>query len=468
MNRASAQSFYRMRREGSLNGGLKIAVLRAGFASLRNLPSPRFVNDNTEIIIMKRSLVPGIAILSLFAVVSAFGANFDWPQWRGPDRTGISKETGLLKSWPSEGPALVWKSTGRGGGYGSPAVVGGRVFGSGYRGEDEFVWALDTKDGKEIWSVRTKAADRKVSYPEGPRATPTIDGELLFTLGAGGNLVCLETATGKQRWQKEFKSEFGGRMMSGWGFSESPLVDGDKVICTPGGSRGTIVALNKKTGEVLWQTRDFSDRAAYASIVVAEIGGVKQYVQLTGENVVGIAPNDGKVLWRAARHGETAVIPTPIVHDNHVFVTSGYGIGCNLFKISADGGTFKAEEVYANKDMVNHHGGVVLIGEHLYGHSDSKRGWVCMEFKTGKVVWTNRGVGKGAVSFADGMLYTRGESGAGPIVLVEATPTGYKENGRFNQPDRSNKNSWPHPVIANGKLFLRDQDVLLCYDIKTK
>jgi hypothetical protein len=173
------------------------------------------------------------------------------------------------------------------------------------------------------------------------------------------------------------------------------------------------------------------------------------------------------VLWRAGRPGKTAVIPTPVFHDNHVFVTSGYGVGCNLFKVTPENGAFKAEEVYSNKDMVNHHGGVVRVGEHLYGHSDSK-GWVCMEFKTGNVVWSNRGVGKGAVSFADGLLYTRSEGGPGTVALVEATPTGYKENGRFNQPDRSTKNSWPHPVIANGRLYLRDQDVLLSYDIKGK
>jgi outer membrane protein assembly factor BamB len=412
---------------------------------------------------MNRQFAAIVAIASLAGTASA--ASFDWPQWRGPDRTGISRETGLLKSWPPEGPALVWKATGLGGGYSTPSVANGKIFGSGYRGQDEFAWALDATSGKEIWSVRTAVAERNVGYPEGPRGTPTIDGELLYALGAGGNFVCLETATGKQRWQKNFKSDFGGRMMSGWGFSESPLVDGEQVVCTPGSAKGTVLALNKKTGEVLWQSQEFTDKAAYASLTFVEIGGVKQYIQLTDQHLAGIAAKDGNLLWRARRPGRTAVIPTPIFHDNHVFVTSGYGVGCNLFKITADQGTFKAEEVYANKDMANHHGGVVLVGEHLYGHSDGK-GWVCMEFKTGKVVWSNRGVGKGAVSFADGMLYTRGEGGAGTIALVEATPVDYKESGKFNQPDRSNKNSWPHPVIANGKLYLRDQDVLLCYNVK--
>ena len=290
---------------------------------------------------------------------------------------------------------------------------------------------------------------------------------MLYTLGGSGILVCLDTVTGVERWRKNFKEEFGGRMMSGWGFSESLMVDGDKLICTPGGKKGAVVALNKTTGAVLWQTRDFTDEAAYASTIVAEIGGVRQYIQLTGESLVGIGANDGRLLWKAARKGSIAVVPTPIYHDNHVYVTSGYGVGCNLFKVTHEGSQFKAQEVYANKDVQNHHGGVILIGEHIYGHSDSK-GWVCQEFKTGKIVWQNRGMGKGSLVYADGHLYLRSEGGKGVVALVEATPESYKETSRFDQPDRSNRNSWPHPVIANGKLYLRDQASLLCYDVKKR
>ncbi len=406
------------------------------------------------------------AILPLTAVL-ALAAPGDWSQWRGPNRDGISTETGLLKQWPTNGPALVWKATGLGGSYSTPSVVGGKVFAAGYRGEDEVLCALDVKTGKELWNTRTSAAARGVGYGEGPRATPTVDGDLIYMLGAGGNLVCLEAASGKIRWQKEFKGDFGGRMMSSWGFSESPLVDGDKLVCTPGSLKGTVIALNKLTGDLLWQSKDFTDKAAYASLVPVVMGGARQYVQITAENVAGIAADDGRLLWSAPRPGKTAVIPTPVVHDNHVFITSGYGVGCNLFKVTAAGGEFKAGEVYANKDMQNHHGGVVRLGEHLYGHSDS-RGWVCMEFKTGKVVWNHTGVGKGAVAYADGHLYCRSEGRKGTVALVEVTTSGYKEKGRFHQPDRSGKDSWPHPVIAGGKLYIRDQDVLLCYDVKQK
>ncbi len=414
-------------------------------------------------------LRPSLLSTSLFFTVTSLisTAAGDWPQWQGPHRDSVSTETGLLQQWPAGGPPLIWKATALGGGYSTPSIAAGRIYGMSYRGEDEMVWALDDAAGRQIWVSRTGPAERGVGYPEGPRATPTLDGDLLYTLGAGGNLACLETASGKLRWQKSFKQDFGGRMMSGWGYSESPLVDGDKLVCTPGALKGTIIALNKKTGDLIWQSKGFTDKSAYSSLIIAEIGGVRQYIQLTDASVAGVAADDGRLLWRAPRKGETAVIPTPIFYDNHVYVTSGYRVGCNLFKITFAGGAFKAEEVYASKDMQNHHGGVVRIGEYLYGHSDSK-GWICQEFKTGKVVWQNPGVGKGSVGYADGHLYLRSEGSKGTIALVAATPEGYKEQGRFDQPDRSRQNSWPHPVIANGKLYLRDQDLLLCYDVKKK
>jgi outer membrane protein assembly factor BamB len=236
-------------------------------------------------------------------------------------------------------------------------------------------------------------------------------------------------------------------------------------MVTPGGERGAIVALNKKTGELIWQTKDFTDAPHYSSLIPAEIGGVRQYVQLTAASVVGVAPTDGKVLWRTARKGSTAVIPDPICDGGTVYVTSGYGAGCNLFKVSSSGGTFSVNQVYANKVMGNHHGGVVRLGDYLYGYSDSK-GWTCQDFKTGEAKWQQKDkLGKGSLTFADGRLYLRQEDKKGTVALIEASPDGYKEHGRFDPPDRSDKNSWPHPVVAGRKLYLRDQDVLLCYDI---
>ncbi len=253
--------------------------------------------------------------------------------------------------------------------------------------------------------------------------------------------------------------------MSMWGFAESPLIDGDKLICTPGGDRGTMLALNKKTGAEIWRTKELKEPCSYSSVIIAEIGGKRQYIQLTAASVFGADAQTGQILWRAPRAGSTAVIPTPIFYKDCVYVTSGYGAGCSLFRISSANGQFKADEVYSNKVMVNHHGGVVLVGEHLYGHSD-KKGWTCQDFMTGKLVWQDKEpLGKGAITYADGRLYLR-EEDKGTMVLLEPSPAGYKEAGRFEQPNRSKQNSWPHPVIAHGKLYLRDQGMLLCYNLK--
>jgi len=388
----------------------------------------------------------------------------DWPQWRGPNRDGISTETGLLKQWPSNGPPVAWVASGVGRGYSSVSVAGNQLFTMGDGTDSSFVHALNLANGKVQWS--SKVGRPGGDYP-GTRCTPTVSGDLVFALGQFGDLVCLKASDGTEVWRKSMEKDFGGLMMSGWGYSESPLVDGDRLICTPGGPQGTVIALNKATGELLWQSKEFTDRAAYSSVVPSDLGRTHQYIQLTDASVAGIAADNGKLLWKAKRRGSTAVIPTPVVKDNFVFVTSGYGVGCNLFQVNGAGWDFKTEQVYANKDMVNHHGGVVLLGNHLYGHSDSK-GWVCMEFKTGNVLWENKGVGKGSITAVDGHLIMRSERDRGLVALVEATPAVYKEKGRFPQPERSTKNSWAHPVVSGGKLYLRDQDALLCYDFRQK
>jgi outer membrane protein assembly factor BamB len=295
-----------------------------------------------------------------------------------------------------------------------------------------------------------------------------VDGDLLYAVSQYGEMVCLQTADGKEMWRKDYVRDFGGAI-PGWGYAESVLVDGDQVVMTPGGAEGTIVALDKQSGKLKWRSQGLTDEAHYSTPIIAEIGGVRQYIQLTPKNVVGVAAADGKVLWRAVRKGNVAVIPSPIYHEGCVYVTSSYGNTCNLFKVSDAGGSFSTEQVYANKVMVNHHGGVILVGDCLYGYSEGGKGWTCQDFKTGEAKWQENGkLGKGSLVYADGRFYLREEGGKGTVALIEATPDGYKEHGRFAQPDRSAKNSWPHPVVAGGKLFLRDQDLLLCYDVKAK
>jgi outer membrane protein assembly factor BamB len=420
--------------------------------------------------------------MAVMAVMSV-AAN-DWPQWLGPNRDGVSAEKDLLTSWPEGGPALAWKVTNLGGGYSGVAVSKGCIYTMGENAQESFILAMKESDGTLLWSAKAgKAGAPGWGGFAGPRATPTVDGDRIYALSHYGELVCVETASGKEIWRKHLVDDLGGKLPE-WGFSESPLVDGDRVICTPGGAQGALAALNKTTGAVLWRSKDFQNPAQYESVIIATIEGTKQYVQLTDTAVAGVDPETGKVLWRGTHPGEVAVIPTPIWTGNYIFITSGYEAGSGLFKISRNGSSWQADKVYeqrakaVEKDgkvektrdpeaLDNHHGGVVLIDGYLYGHGDTP-GWVCKELQTGKLVWKEtKKQRKGSIVAFGNYLITRAEEGEGTVVLVEASPKGFVEKGRFDQPDRSGKNSWPHPVIANGKLYLRDQNVLLCYDIKS-
>jgi outer membrane protein assembly factor BamB len=392
----------------------------------------------------------------------------DWPAWRGADRSGVSAETGLLKEWPADGPKLLWKTTKLGGGYSTPSVVGGRVYLMGSTGSDEFAIALDAKDGSQIWSTKIGAVgkpNQRPSYP-GTRSTPTVDGDRIYVESSDGDLVCLDK-DGKEVWHKHLVKDFGGNS-GNWAYAESPLIDGDLLICTPGGSKATLAALNKKTGEVVWKSEvPGGDPAAFSSVVAADASGGKEYIQFLGKGVVGVAAKDGKFLWRYDKTSGTTNCSTPIFFDGCVFnsAASMRGGGSALLKLSADGDKVSATEVYFNKDLANHHGGVVRIGDSLYGTNNN--GLVCVDFKSGDTKWKERSVGKGSIAAAEGLLYVRGEKD-GEVALVEASPSGYKEKGRLKQPDRSKKSAWPHPVIAGGCLFLRDDDALFCYDIKAK
>jgi len=402
-----------------------------------------------------------------FLIVSRVPGQADWPQWRGPARDAVSKETGLLKSWPEGGPALAWKASGLGTGYSGLAIVGDRIYTMGDKDGAACLIALSATDGQVLWTTPFgKAGAPGWGGFAGPRCTPTVDGDRLYAVAQYGEIICAQTSDGKKVWTKHMVDDLGGGLPE-WGFSESALVDGDKVVFTPGGSQGTLAALNKQTGEVIWRSKDWTDPAHYSSIIAEDIAGVRQYIQLTPASVAGVSPKDGKILWKAPRKGATAVIPTPIYAEGHVYVSSGYGIGCNLFQVGQEGGVFQVKQVYANKVMVNHHGGVIKVGDYLYGYSDGK-GLTCQNFKTGEALWAEKEkMKKGAVAYADGMLYCR-EEDSGTMLLVEASPSGYSEKGRFKQPDRAKEKSWPHPVICNGRLYLRDQNLLLCYDIKAR
>ena len=406
------------------------------------------------------------ALLFAISLLTASAASGDWPQWRGPDRTDVSKETGLLKSWPEGGPARIWLFEGAGLGYAGPAIAGGKLFTMGIRESSEWLIAVDAATGKELWATKIGAA-LKNGWGDGPRGTPTVDGANVYALGGQGSLICANVADGKVVWQKSMK-DFAGKTPD-WGYTESVLIDGNKVVCTPGGGQGAVIALDKKTGDTLWQSKDFTDGAQYSSVIAANHNGAHQLIQLTMRHVAGLNAADGKVLWTVDFPGKVAVIPTPIFQDGQVYVTAGYGVGCLSFKVGANNAI---TGLYTNKVMKNHHGGAILVDGHVYGHSDGV-GWVCQNFKTGEEVWSEKNaLGKGAVTYADGMLYCLAENN-GTVALVDASPKGWKERSRFKlDPQTTQRNPqgriWTHPVIAGGRLYLRDQELLSCYDVKAK
>jgi len=445
------------------------------------------------------------AVVSLVSLVTQAAApsgvqvpNDEWPQWRGPRRDAISTDTGLLQEWPEAGPKLAWKTSGLGGGFSSVAVTGGKIFtmgdvlppppadappvdpkarkkGGAPTGK-QYVVALDGTDGHELWRTQIGLSFEQTGY-FGPRCTPTVDGDRVYALGTDGDFLCLEAATGKIVFAKNFKKDFGGRMMSGWAYSESPTIDGDRLIVTPGGEDAGIVALDKKTGSEIWRSKltvdgeNGKEGAAYSSIMVSMGAGRKQYVTIVGRGCVGIDAETGKQLWSYNKIANpTANIPTPIIRDDYVFCTTGYSAGgAALLKLVKDGDGVTAEEVWYKpaKELQNHHGGVIFTGDHLYFGNGHNKGFpICVEFLTGKTVWDGgRGPGSGsaAVVAADGQLYFRYQDNT--MALIALTPDGYKLNGTFKIPDCENP-SWQHPVVVGGKLYLREQDNLFVYDVK--
>jgi outer membrane protein assembly factor BamB len=404
---------------------------------------------------------------ALIALVAAFSAQSpssgtDWPQWRGPDRTGKSTETGLLKQWPAGGPPRLWRITNLGAGYGSLAIRSDRMYVQMLVGRQSAVASLDRSSGKIIWSKVLGAGGNNDRGP-GPRGTPTIDGDRLYVLTETGDLACMRAADGSVIWQRNILQDFRGRNIE-WHISESPLVDGDRVIVTPGGRDATVVALDKMTGKTIWTSKGLSDAAGYASVVTGDVNGVRTLMTFTADAAVGLRASDGKLMWRytPAANG-TANIATPVFFSNKVFYTSAYDTGGALLNLTAQAGEVRAAEAYFTRNLKNHHGGVVLVDGYLYGFSDSIL--TALQFDTGRLAWRNRSVGKGAVTYADGHLYILSENNV--VGLVQATPTSYVEKGRFEIPD-SGWPSWAHPVVSGGRLYIRNQNSLAAYDVRAR
>ena len=427
-------------------------------------------------------------LLQLLVVILASGPLFaqsdsDWPRWRGKEMNAQSTATGLLQDWKTKQPKLVYNVDGFGAGYSSVSIADGKIFTIGNFDNGQSVVAADQETGKVIWKTALTSSAPKHSYP-GSRCTPTYDDGSLYVVTSDGQIACLDATKGGIHWKKSFKEEFGGKMMSGWGFAESPLVDGDVVVCTPGGKEAAIVALNKKNGDVIWEAAipDFGSEnehgdplkegAGYSSVMISNGGGVKQYVQLLGIGVVGVRAADGKFLWGAQRAAnKTANISTPIIHGDYVFYSTAYGAGAELIELSSDGGGgVNAESVYhLGPDILeNHHGGMILLDGYIYcGHKQNSGFPVCIELETGEVQWGGdfRPVSNGSASvlYADGHLIYRYQRD-GKLALVEANPDKYVLKGTF-EPEFQKDQSWAHPVIAGKRLYLREQERLMCYDL---
>lgn len=409
-------------------------------------------------------------IRGLLAAGSSGGA--EWPRFRGAKQDGISPDTGLLKEWPAAGPKKLWSYDEAGAGYSAYSIVNGHLFSMGTRGEKLMVFALNAETGAELWAAELGVDDQKdynAGWGHGPRGTPTFDGGKLYLLGPKGDLYCVDATNGKKLWEKDLRKEFGGEGGS-WGYSESPLVDGEQVVVAPGGSKASIVALDKESGNLIWQCAiQGAGKAEYSTIVAAELDGRPQYVKLFQQKLVGVSADKGELLWQSDWSGRTAVIPTPIVEGNHVYITSGYGVGSKLVEVSK--GT--ATDVWMKKEMKNHHGGVIKIGDFLYGFSDGA-GLSCQSWKTGDLTWHEKGeqgeLVKGSICAVDGMLICLNE-GDGTVSLVEANSEKFVKKSQFKLDPQSKNRSpkgmlWTHPVVLNGKLYLRDQEYIHCYDVK--
>lgn len=408
--------------------------------------------------------------LLVVALVSVPLAAEDWPQFRGPNRDGVSTEKGLLQSWPEGGPPLEWTAKGLGGGYSTVSVAKDRIYTIGNRqdaekkrGQLSYLLALNRKDGATLWAAEVGAGGGYLG------CTPTVDGDRVYALGQMGDLVCIDK-DGKRVWHRHLEKDFGGAK-GGWNYCESPLVDGPHLIVTPGGRDATVVALNKLTGDTIWKCPipSGSPQAGYSSVVIANVGGVKHYVQLYNGGVVGVS-TDGKLLWHnKTLASNTANVPNPIVSGEYVFASAGYGKGAVLLRLHAEGKSVTAEQVYHSRELGNRHGGVVKVGDYLYGDTDQEGRPFCGDFKTGKRLWQRDDVSAGqnsaAVAYADGRLYFHYEKGT--VALVEASPGGYKEVGSFKAPKRAGP-SWAHPVIADGRIYIREGDLLYCYDVRAK
>ena len=379
----------------------------------------------------------------------------EWAQWRGPNRDGISSETGFLKNWPQEGPKVLWHIP-LGDGYSGISIAQGKVYTMVAEGNDEYVICLDASSGEEVWRFRSGAKFTE-SRGDGPRSMPTVHSDSVFALGAEGKLYALDAGDGTKLWAHNFVEEFDSKIPT-WGFSSSPLIEGDLVLVEAGGTdEKSIVAFDKKSGDVVWTTH--TDEVGYSSPIAIDFGGVRQIIFLTSKTLLSVAPEDGQIYWKYA-WPEGINIATPIfIPDDKIFISASYDKGAVLLKMTADEDRIGIEEVWKSRVMKNHFNSSVLQGDYLYGFDNAIL--TCIEANTGEEQWQQRGFEKGSLLLADGHLIILGEDGK--LALAEASPNEYIEKARFQLFDDK---CWTVPTLAGGRLYLRTQKEMVCLDLR--
>ena len=406
--------------------------------------------------------VAGLSLVLMTVVITGIAVGDDSPQFRGPKRDGVFPEKGLMKAWPENGPPLVWVSKGLGRGNSTVSVVKGRIYTTGMLDDQKgYVLVLDL-DGKIAHKFPYGPETLEKQAP-GPRSTPTLDGDRLYLLSGLGVLYCVEPATGKTLWQVEILKKFGAEN-SEWNVAESILVDGNRVYCTPGGPEAAMAALDKNTGETIWTTKGLDDKTSYCTPILAAHNNRRVLLDATGKYIIGVDAENGTLLWKHPHKAPYDIhAVSPVYKDGLVYFTAGEGSGGGLLEMSPDATSVQLRWTDKNLDCLHH--GVVLLDGYLYGCGQKQL--VCLEMKTGKLMWSTKEISQGAVVAADGMLYIYEGPKSGVVSLVKATPTGFERTGKFAVTEGTD-NHWPHPTIANGRMYIRHGDALLAYDIAEK
>ncbi len=409
------------------------------------------------------------ALMLILVIATAHVSAADWPQFHGPDRNNKSPDKGLLKAWPEGGPSRIWESAGIGEGYSTVSIVGKRIYTTGAINGDCVITALDM-DGKKVWTRKNGKAWKK-SYP-GTRSTPTITDGLLYHLSGIGNLICLKADSSEVVWTVNILEKFGGRNIT-WGLAESPLVIGDKVICTTGGKNVSMVALDSKTGKVAWKCTGAGDKPGYASPILIEYQGLKQIVNAMSESIVGVRASDGKLLWKYPHKVYADEnITTPLFHDGFVIVSGCGKRGTTSLQLQVSGDQCSVIKRWQNKAFDNKQGGIVLLDGKLYGYAESQKGsgpWMCIDFKTGETIFKSAPIKSsykyknGCLTYADGRFYLFSDDGN--MALAEPTGTDFKVTGRLRIKEHGKQPTWAHPVVYGGRLYIRYGDRLGVYNV---